>query len=125
MCLSTKLISLHHSDKRRLELKSIVSDIDIRSSTDIGSCFRAENSCSVFSAMAWKTNVKLTSNPSDSSPSDDGACSCEQQVSVEGVLDGDSKCPSFLQTFFFLRVSLDLRCNCLGDQNHSFIHYPS
>jgi len=39
--------------------------------------------------MALKTGVKLTSNPSDSFPSDDGACSCEEQVSLEGVLDGD------------------------------------
>ena len=36
MCLSTKLASLHHVDERWLELKSIISNLDRQSSTDVG-----------------------------------------------------------------------------------------
>ena len=36
MCLSTKLVSLHHVDESWLKLKSIVSYIDCRSSTNVG-----------------------------------------------------------------------------------------
>ena len=58
MCLSTKLVSLHHVDESRLSLKSIVSDVD-RLSSRMLAVVGAENSRRVLLAMASKTGVKL------------------------------------------------------------------
>ena len=58
MCLSTKLASLHHVDENWLELESMVSNIDIRSSTNVGSGWSRE-SWRVLSAMASNSGIKL------------------------------------------------------------------
>ena len=58
MCLSAKLVSLHHVDESWLELKSIVSNVNIWSSTDDGRSW-SKNSWRVLLAMASKTGVKL------------------------------------------------------------------
>jgi hypothetical protein len=49
MCLSTELAGLHHVDKSRLELESIVSNIDCRSSADVGCSWSREFSKSLVS----------------------------------------------------------------------------
>jgi hypothetical protein len=42
MCLPRKLAGLHHIDESRLELESIVYNIDLRSSTDVGCSWSRE-----------------------------------------------------------------------------------
>jgi hypothetical protein len=42
MCLSTKLVGLHHVDESWLELESIVSYIGLWSSMDVGSGWSRE-----------------------------------------------------------------------------------
>ena len=54
MCLSAKLASLYRVDESRLKLKSIVSNIDCWSSTDVGGDWSR-----VLSAMALNSGVKL------------------------------------------------------------------
>ena len=58
MCLSTKLVGLHHVDESWLEFKTIVSDIDRRSSTDVGRSWTRELTEGL-SAMTSKSCVKL------------------------------------------------------------------
>ena len=58
MCLSTKLVCLHHIDESWLKLESIIFDIDCRSNTDVA-VVGAENSWRVLIAIALNSGVKL------------------------------------------------------------------
>jgi hypothetical protein len=58
MSLSTKLTCLHHGNERRLNLKSIISNFDLWSSTDV-SVVRVENSQRVLLAIASNSGAKF------------------------------------------------------------------
>ena len=76
MCLSTKLVCLHHVDEGWLELKSIVSNIDCWSSMNVGCSWSREftkNPLSIWLSSDSKAETFLSlalvllSNASESS----------------------------------------------------------